>query len=328
MKDKNPFIETGKYLIRYLLQLPSCYKPSGKPHIFLFSTRRSGSTLVRDIIYSQSGFNYIDQPFDLTQYNQHIRQLPQAKLGQFINLTNEEEKQVERYVRGILNRQYVFRSQWQLWNGQYKWCWERYIVKVLTAKGLIHWFESTFKDQIQIIYMTRHPIPTSLSILNRRWGLTTQAYLENETFIRDYLSDSKISFTWDILRSGSKLEHHVLNWCLENLVPLKGWSNSNWLTLSYEKLLTDPHYSTRRLCQKLDLKEAQKMLTTLNVPTRTAVHASKVKIIAQGAEVKLGTWQNQISSSEIRKINAILEMFEIDLYQAHKILPRENFDTH
>lgn len=327
MSDKHAASEISRYLLRYFLQIPSFYVPSGKPHIFLFSTRRSGSTLLRDLIYSQTGFNFIDQPFDLTQYNWHIRRLPQAELGQFITLTASETKQVEAYVHGLLNRKYIFRSQWQLWDSSYHWLWERYVVKILTAKSLIHWFEDIFKNNIQIVYMTRHPIPTALSIIKRKWPVTTEAYLKNESFVDTYLTTKMVSFAEGIVCSGNELENHVLNWCLENLIPLKGWQNSNWITVSYEKLLADPFYSVHRLCKKLNLQEPEKMLATLNIPTRTAVADSKRRIIADGAQVRLDSWQNHISLKDIQQINILLETFEVDLYQAQKSLPDSRFDA-
>ena len=327
MSDKHAGKEVSKYLLRFLLQIPSLYTPSGKPHVFLFSTRRSGSTLLRDLIYSQPGFNFIDQPFDITQHNWHTWHLPQVELGQFITLTPSEAKIVESYVHGFLNRKYIFRSQWQWWNGRYHWRWERFVVKILTAKSLIHWFENAFQNNIQIVYMTRHPIPTSLSIIKRKWPVTTEAYLKNGWFVDTHLTNKMVSFAENVVRSGSDLENHVLNWCLENLIPLKGWQNSNWVTISYEKLLADPYHSVHRLCNKLNLQEPEKMLETLHIPTRTAVEESKQRIIADGAQTRLDAWQNHISSKDIQQINMVLETLEVDLYQAQKSLPVSLFDT-
>lgn len=327
MNDKRLIAETSKYLIRYLIQIPSYYKKSSKPHIFLFSTRRGGSTLLRDIIYSQKGFNFIDQPFDLTQYNWNVRRLPQVKLGQFITLTPAEQEQVKAYVHGILDRKYVFRSQWQFWKGGYHWSWERYVVKILSAKSLIHWFEDTFPTEIQIVYMTRHPVPTSLSIIKRNWELTTNAYLENEWFVDTQLSNVMLSLIQQIIRSGTELEKHTLNWCLENLIPLRSWRISGWLTVSYERLLTDPYYSIQRLAQVLNLSEPEKMLSTLAIPTRTALSDSKQKIISNGAQARLNTWQKQVDSRTIVKLNNLLEAFEIDLYNADSVIPISDFDA-
>ena len=327
MNDKHAVTEISKYLLRFLFQIPSSYAPSGKPHIFLFSTRRSGSTLLRDLIYSQTGFNYIDQPFDLTQYNWHVRQLPQAGLGQFITLTESEAKKVEAYIDGLLKRKFVFRSQWQFWDGRYHWQWERFVVKILTAKSLIHWFENVFENKIKIVYMTRHPIPTSLSIIKRKWPTTTDAYLNNEVFVDSFLTNKMVALAEKTVRSGNLLENHVLNWCLENFIPLKDWQNNDWVTVSYEKLLAEPHASVQRLCSRLGLDEPEKMIATLNIPTRTAVAESRQTILAEGAKTRLDSWQKKIDSKDIGNINLLLETFEIDLYQAHKPLPLSIFDT-
>jgi len=56
-------------------------------------------------------------------------------------------------------------------------------------KLLMDWFTKNF--DIEVIYLIRHPIPTALSILNRKWGNTAKTFLENEYFQKNFLDKKK-----------------------------------------------------------------------------------------------------------------------------------------
>jgi len=56
----------------------------------------------------------------------------------------------------------------------------------LNALPFIDWFDEKFN--IKIIYLIRHPIPTSLSIIQRNWGNNLEAMLQNSYFTKKYLN--------------------------------------------------------------------------------------------------------------------------------------------
>ena len=61
------------------------------------------------------------------------------------------------------------------------------VLKILDAKPLIGWFAETVP--CDVVYLTRHPIPQSMSCLRNGWTLTAAAYLRDERFVEDNLSD-------------------------------------------------------------------------------------------------------------------------------------------
>lgn len=323
----NPVKYLGRsYWIRYVLQLPSTYAPSGDPHIFLFSTRRGGSTLLSNVIYSQPGLNYIDQPFDLYQANPHKHLLPRVELSQFIYLDRRQCSAFKDYFDKLLTREYVFDSQWQLWDKNYHWRWNRYVVKILSAKAMIEWFEATYAAQAKIVYSTRHPIPVALSIIQRKtWGVIAEAYLSNAYFVEQHLSERLVAFGYDILNQGSLLEKHVLEWCLENLVPLRKWREKPWVTVSYEKLVTEPEQTAKRLCRELDLPNWETMVEVIKKPSYSTTWSSQRSILTEGPEARLSSWKKKIDEDMIRRVDCILDSFEIDLYKADDHFPKHGF---
>lgn len=312
---------------RYLIQLPSIYRPSGKPHVFIFATRRGGSTLIRDLIYSQPGFNYIAQPFNVWQYHPYTHYLPELGLGQYTCLSASEKSILKDYLDKLLSREYILRSQWQFWKKSYHWIWERYVVKILAAKAMIGWFEDTYSKVADIVYMTRHPIPTSLSAIKRGFFPTAAAYyLKNISFKERFLSGETIDLGNEILKNGSLLEKSVLNWCLENIIPLRLWKQKSWVTVSYESLVLKPQETCARLCQELNLPNPEYMQNTLYQPTRTTSKSSKEAIHESGPQARMRKWDEYIDEDTLSQVATILNSFEIDLYRVDDPLPKPEFD--
>lgn len=317
-----------RHYLRYLLQIPSLYIPGRKPHIFLFSTRRSGSTLLRDMIYSQPGFNYIDQPFDLTrnQFNPYRQNLPDFSSGQLVQMSDDELKQVENYLNRLLARRYIVRSQWRVWSKSYHWIWNRYVVKELNAKPLMPWFERIWSKRAMIVYMTRHPLASASSTLHKKWQHTAGVFLRSPEFCRQYLDAEMASLSQQIIEDGSALEKFVLDWCLENLVPSRLWQSSSWLTVSYEALVRDPLAACQRICSRLDLPDIDRMVQVASLPSPSATKNSRRDIEERGAQSRLDAWRREIDLADLAKISRILDTFQISLYNVQSQYAQAEFD--
>jgi hypothetical protein len=322
----------SRYIFRYLVQIPSIYTPSQKPHIFLFSTRRGGSTLLSNMIYSQPGFNYIDQPLDFTskQFN------PYRKLflnygyenGQIIKMTDEQKISIKNYFDKLLNRNYILNSQWQFWSNDYHWFWNRYVVKEVNAKPVMPWFELAFKENALIVYQTRHPFSTASSLLEVKWGHVHNVFLKDEEFVDTYLTPKMYAAAVEIATSGSMFNKYVLDWCLENIIPLRLWNKSSWVTVSFENVVKDPRKACARISTLLDLPAPEIMVNSVFKPNKNTSKKSKKLISDVGPESRLATWRDHksITSQELCSASQILDVFEIDLYSATSPWARSDFD--
>src|SRR5512140_164395 len=82
---------------------PWLYRQGTLPNLMLFSSRRGGSTHLAEVIAAEPGMRYVDQPFDLFRPASargliKARYLPPKAFSQFIDLTEEEARLVERYI--------------------------------------------------------------------------------------------------------------------------------------------------------------------------------------------------------------------------------------
>jgi hypothetical protein len=290
------------------------YRITQKP-IFIFSTRRSGSTLLMKLLYSQPGVDYIDLPLDLLNFHPHRLKLPETpKKNRFITLQSNEEKMLFEYFNDLLSGRLRLRHQWNPADPDFSFSVNRLLVRELMAKPLIDWFSKHF--DIEIIYLIRHPIPAALSVMKLRWQNVADAYLENTYFCNNFLDSKKKAFCQDVLVNGSTLQRYVLEWCLDNLYPLKSYQQRNWFTLTYEELLLRPEQICRLICSKFNLPDPKRMYSRLSRPTISAPQSSVRDIHSRGPNYLVQRWLGQVPSEKRDEITKIFDVLDINAYNA------------
>lgn len=305
----------GKALVGYI-----CFvRPSERP-IFIFSTRRSGSTLLMWVLHSQPGVDYIDEPLNLWRLHPHFRRLPHPPSGHFISLTDTEEERLYGYLRELLSGKVRFRHRGNLLDPGRTFLVRRFVVKNINATPLIDWF--TEKFDADIVYLLRHPGAVAESLLRKGWKSTAQVYLENSVYSTN-LNAVQRDLAQRILEEGSPFQQCVLEWCLDNLYPLGVWRERPWLTLSYEELVMRPQEMSRLLCERLRLPDPKRMQKVLRLPSRTSSVDSKKVIRTEGPRALVGRWLKYVDKGEIEGIRELLNVFGIEVYRADSPYPDE-----
>lgn len=298
------------------------HTPGSKPDICLFATRRGGSTWLMDILSVNRGLRYLNQPFSFFSGPVYLRHhLPLVEASQFIHLDAAQEKQVHVYLESLLTGRLAVNAPWEFWKPAFDFRSDRLLLKILDAKGLIDWIDQAFK--MDIVYLTRHPIPTSLSILSNGWGLTARAYLQHPYFCETYLPGALHAYCWDLIRTGTPLQQYVLNWALENLTPLRLLpQRPAWHHISYEELTLYPERTLERLATTLQLNDTGRMKAQLGLASRSSKSLNTTLDATDGAHARLQKWKKRISDKEEKTACAILDKLELDLYTYGSVLPK------
>lgn len=267
--------------MKELLKIPigkyfNYHQTGEKNDIFLFGTRRSGTTLLMEVIYSQPGIKYCNQPFR-GRWNPHkSRLLPKFPQHKLVTLDQKEKRLVRNYFQKIINNEIQVSPPWRFLSDDYNFKTDRYLLKICNAHALMEWFEKEF--DAKIVYLLRHPVPVALSIQKRNWQNKAKAYLNDDVFLENYLNDDQTQYANSILDEGSQMERYVLEWALENLVPLNSDRKENWLVITYEELLLNPKPIINLLAERLNLPQKDKMLSKIFRPSNTAQKESRTKI--------------------------------------------------
>jgi len=307
-----------KLLGKHVLGRLCVYRLVERP-IFLFSSRRSGSTLLMRWLHSQPNVEYVDEPLNLWRLNPHYHRLPRPQQGMFVGLGEAEENELEAYFSDLLCGRIRFRHRGNILDSHRSFLAKRLVVKNINANAMIEWFHERFNADI--IYLIRHPIPIALSLIMRDWGNIASAYLENRQFCDRHVSPDVVKFSQQVLERGSPLQRFVLEWCLENAPVLGSTSREHWLTLTYEELVCRPREVAELLCSRLGLPDPERMSNMLDEPSRTTTEESRIMIRTAGAHRLADKWQEKIGEEDIRAADEILQAFGVSAYAASTAWP-------
>ena len=191
--------------------------------------------------------------------------------------------------------------------------------RVVNGICVIDWFGTHF--DIDIIYQIRHPIPFSLSVIGRGWGNVARAYLENERFCSEHLDAELVEFGWRVMEHGTPLQRYVLEWCLENIQPLRLFQQRPWLTLTYEEIVLRPKEISELICSRLGLPDPERMREVVLEASRTTTQHSRRTIREKGSDALVDKWMREIDPSDAAKVGEVLQAFGIWTYEALSTWP-------
>ena len=185
------------------------------PNILLFATRRGGSTFAMELIAANRGIRPMNQPLETQSRNLTLAQaleLPRFMQGQITSLDERTAARMHDVMDGILSGRIVINAPTKFWQRDFDRTSDRVVLKITDAKPVIDWFDREFDTDI--VYLTRHPIPQSLSCIRNSWTLTVDAHLRDPVFVETYLDDAALAHAHDVMAMGAELDRFVLNWAL------------------------------------------------------------------------------------------------------------------
>jgi hypothetical protein len=301
------------------------YQP-GSPagHVALFASRRGGSSWIMEVISANPEFRYIAQPF--VAYDQGGRWdhgTVNYDYARFIDPAEAELEGIGEFIDGILSGRHVLRAPWQVWDGDFWRRKSRTVMKILQAKALMPWFEQRFG--LKVVYLLRHPLAQASSVMKAGWPPMHRTFLEHPGFREKYLDPAQQEFCARVSADGSLLDHHVLTWCLDNLLPLRALkSPTSWTVVSYEDCVLKPEATLRYLSESLDLPSIERMQAQMAVVSRTAKFSNDSNAEVLG-EAQLAKWQKSVSPAEIVSAFDILKALDIDAYSDDSLVPGDRF---
>jgi hypothetical protein len=293
------------------------HRADGRPNVFLFSTPRSGSTWLMELIWSQPGFKYCNEPLNLRQ--PLVRQY--LGMSDWREVCNQDaEAALYHYFYGFCTGRLHFKNVNPL-RRYYRPLTHRIVFKLLHGgEDRINWLRDTFNGRI--VYLIRHPIPVSLS---REAFPRLEAFLDSD--YRRHFTAAQLQVAQKIRATGTKLEHGILAWCCQNAVLLRQ-ATADWAIVSYEQLIRDPAPVVAYLADKLALPKPERMLRRLAVPSASKRKSDQETqaILDSGTTPRsmlVEKWQRRIDAAQERRVMEILERFEVDVYHAGDVLPAD-----
>lgn len=299
----------------------SVHRPGKLPHVFLFTTPRSGSTWLMELIWSQPGFKAVNEPFDL--------RVPLVRKHLGIDTWEELQNDaslplIHRYIGGYCANK-IHTTEPAPWlNRYYKPVTRRIVFKVIHGgESRLSWFQDTFGGKV--IFFVRHPVAVTLS---RKELPRLNAHV-NSDFSRHF-TVAQLELAKSIIRDGSELQKGVLDWCFQNALPLRE-KQPDWVVLSYEQLVLQPERVVKYLAEKLSLPDKERMVELLGRASgvkRKSNEETKQLLDEGSSESKrqrlVSKWKDKVSDDEEYDAMRILEVFGIDAYRFGNFTPTQD----
>ena len=321
---KMPLRTAWARLVKELIWKLAAFKPTRQP-IALYASRRSGSSLLMEVIAVNAGVLFSDQPFSLfTASSSQINRLPIFPYGQLACPDASESQWIERYLQDLLAGKIRVHAPWKVWSREYHFRNNRLCLKITDAKALVEWIDRRF--DVATLISTRHPVAQALSVARLGWMTTGKGFLRNPGYVERWLDTKLEALCWDIYAKGSDLQQRVVDWALENLPLLEFLrSHPDSHYLSYEELIAHPAESVSYLADRLGLSDRRAMERRVLRPSRSTRRESSAErqaMIRRGdRRGLLESWRSHVDASDIADCFRILDAFGLDLYRLDSPFP-------
>lgn len=327
------FTSKIKNQIKAFLELLHYHKKDNNfDDVMVFSTPRSGTTLLFDIITLNPGIKAISEP--LYPKRRELNDIMRSK-HRWCDLTKKEEENFKKHFAYLLSERM---STYSFFKPQHKWKTNRTFIKCLRAPGLLEWFLKNYN--FHIIFLMRHPIPSSLSRIRNGWGVAKKAkadeayssFYESEYYQKYVLNDEVKTLIQEKVVNGSDLERQVIYWCLEHIKVLNNLKkiseNTSFTLLTYEELTLKNEKVIKFLSKKLDLTNVGKMMQLVNKPSNSSKHSIKQTneaIKEVNKTYLIEKWKEKVSVEDQNEISKILDCFNIDIYNGSSVMPKDSY---
>lgn len=309
-----------KFAIRAVTNV---HVPGNRPDIFLFATPRGGSTWLMEILASQPGIKFFDEPLSPRRENvAHSGLFPGYE--SLMPETGDASK-IIAFLKDLQRGRHSYMNVTPF-RRNHRFFTNRCVFKIHEIEHLIQRVEDECRGQV--VYLLRHPVATSIS----RDALPRLDLFLDSDYYKAFVSNpEKLARIRLIARSGSRLQKAVISWCFENMVVLRN-PGPNWLVLTYEEMVLNPARACDLLLARLDLKDRDAMMTSFERPavniamSRADTLAAMNNRDARQRRRKLVTkWLDRVTGEQLAEADEILHAFGVDAYEPRKVLARPRY---
>jgi len=292
-----------------------------KKNIFIFSMPRSGSTWLQELIWTQKGIKYCNEPLNMRDHR--IRKLTGVNSWEGLYDKNNKSELIDYFKNHCdgkikeLNPNPLRKS--------YNFFTDRMLFKIINGgEFLIN--EIIDSCNGKVIYLIRHPIPVALS----RKVLPRLEVLCSKNVIGQFPSRLQ-DLSLKIIKKDDFLEMAILSWCIQTKIALDQKRN-DWLIVTYEQLVVEPRPIIEKLFKELELTNKDIIFNQLNIPSRVTVQSGKEKFhkIKNKETDKnkkfIELWRSKVNIEKETELFKIIERFGLaNIYQIGSSYPLKEY---
>lgn len=277
--------------------------PDHRATVLLAGSGRSGTTWLADVINHDNAYRFIGEPFT----REHVKAVKHFARLQYIRRDDSGDEYFEA-VRTILEGR--IRSPWAD-NANRRTIARKRLVKDDRCTLMLAWMIRRFAG-MPVVFIRRHPLAVAYSRLRSHWRVRKpEVYFDQPNLMADHLEP----FRELMAAPRSEFQGHVIDWCIENLVPQSQLRAQDACFVDYETLVSDRESEFKRVFTYIGKPfdpRAIKRSKRLSMTTFLGRDGAKRK-----ASRDVRPWHEVMSADEIRGAKEIVKRFGLDhLYES------------
>jgi hypothetical protein len=310
--------------LKYALKAVSnVHRQGPDPNIFLFATARGGSTWVMEILASQPGIKYYDEPFNIRRDN--VQRTGLFPTWETLMPDTGDPERITGFLEALAAGRHPAMNP-PPFRRNHRWRTSRIVFKIHEAEHLMGTIAQRCNGTI--VYLLRHPIPTTQS---RRVFPRLELFAASPFYERLFDDPARVREIRAVAAGGTHLQRGIVSWAYENLIPLTR-PDFDGLVVSYEELLLNPERSCDLLLQRLNLPDRAAMLNAFDMPAAniTMSNADTLTLMndedhrRRRAQLVL-KWKGRVSAADEAEVTRILDLFGLDVYDGTRALPSRRY---
>lgn len=274
--------------------------------VIIFSSRRSGSTLLGEILVQHDRQRFMFEPF----WNAAVGEARDFEPGRFEDPSSDNpelNRVLATVLSGMVRNLHVDRfNTSRLPRGR--------VIKDVRATNLAPYLASHFPE-VPLIYLLRHPLATAHSAVALGWVDDLKIFLQQGELMTGQFAAQVPLIESVVADEDHMVVRFVLQWCLENYLPLRTLSRSSTHVIFFEDLMRSGEAELDRLAAFLrrrspDLWSSwQPDPALLSRPSASSRHRDGGW---PNSEQLRSGWRDAIPPAQLERSLAILEAFGLD----------------
>jgi hypothetical protein len=274
--------------------------------VFLAGSARSGTTWLQELLDGQDRFRIVFEPFHETLGPPWLRDIPVYIRPDVESPSYADD--VEKVLQGRVHDAWIDQHNHRL-------VARRRLVKEIHSNLRLRWLRDQFPF-FPIVYLLRHPCAVTASRTRLSWRPSPEArYFANPELLEDHLEP----FRSAVAAYRSDSERRVIQWCVENYVPLVQFAGRrDVVVVFYERLVADLEGELRCLGSKLGLRGSRISPERASRPSVTTYRAEGFETAAA-----IDDWRRTLPPAEIQRALEIVSIFGLDALYGADPMPRD-----
>jgi hypothetical protein len=279
--------------------------PDHRKTTFLAGSGRGGTTWIAELVNHDNEYRFMFEPF----FARHVPEVRSFRNRQYLRPDDDDPAFVEPARLVVTGK---LRNRWTDYFNRRIVAHKR-LVKDIRANLFLKWLDRHFPG-MPIVLLFRHPFAVAASRLHHEWNNDLADFLKQDRLMADHLEP----FRTLIENVTDPFERHVVQWCIENYVPLRQFRRGEIHLAFYESFSAQPRDEIGRLFDFLGKPVTAEAFGRAERPS-TMTWARPGTERAQTSTPE--GWQRYVSKERAARSLEIVKRFGLDAIYTESPLP-------